>query len=63
MPKAKLTAGHDAVLRLVDWLPEDAEPDAVFVGDLLCIGEREAARLLDELEQSGLLASGEGGLQ
>jgi hypothetical protein len=53
---------HDAVLALLDWLPEDVEADAEVVGDLLGIPEAEAARLLDELEAAGDIASATGSL-
>jgi hypothetical protein len=32
---AALTPGHDAVVALIDWLPEDVEVDAELVADLL----------------------------
>jgi DNA-binding IclR family transcriptional regulator len=60
---AALTPAHDAVLALLDWLPEDVEADAEVVGDLLGIPEAEAARLLDELEAAGDIASATGPLQ
>jgi hypothetical protein len=44
-------------------LPEDVEADAEVVGDLLGIPEAEAARLLDELEAAGDIASATGPLQ
>jgi hypothetical protein len=34
---ATLTPTHDAVLAVLDWLPEDAEPTADLVADLLRI--------------------------
>jgi hypothetical protein len=36
---ATLTPGHDAVLALIDWLPEDAEADTELVAELLRIPE------------------------
>src|SRR4029453_13198042 len=47
------TSGHDAVLALLDWLPEDVDADAEVVADLLRIPEAEAARLLAVLEENG----------
>src|SRR5262245_20690947 len=35
---------HDAVLALLDWLPEDRDADAALVAELLRIPEVEAAR-------------------
>jgi hypothetical protein len=32
---AALTSAHDAVLALLDWLPEDVEADAVLIADPL----------------------------
>jgi DNA-binding IclR family transcriptional regulator len=60
---APLTLAHDAVLALIDWLPEDVEADAELVADLLRIPEDEALRLLDELEAAGCLASATGPTQ
>jgi hypothetical protein len=60
---AALTPAHDAVLAPLDWLPEDVEADAKVVADLLGIPEPEAARLLDELEAAGDIASATGPLQ
>jgi DNA-binding IclR family transcriptional regulator len=57
-----LTPAHDAVLELLAWLPEDAEPTAELVARLLRIPETEAARLLDDLEAAGCVASAEPGL-
>ena len=48
---------HDAVLALVAWLPEEAEADAVLIAHLLGVPETEAAKLLDELEAAGCIAS------
>ena len=50
---------HDAVLALLDWLPEDVAPDAELVAALLNgnVPEPEAARFLDELEAAGCVAS------
>jgi DNA-binding IclR family transcriptional regulator len=60
---AALTPAHDAVLALIDWLPEDVEVDAELVADLLRLPEAEAARLLDELEAAGDIASATGPVQ
>jgi DNA-binding IclR family transcriptional regulator len=60
---AALTPAHDAVLALLDWLPENVEADAEVVADLLGIPEAEAARLQDELEAAGDIASATGPLQ
>jgi len=58
-----LTPAHDAVLRLLDWLPDDVEADAELVGALLGIPEAEALRLLEDLEAAGDLTSATGKLQ
>jgi DNA-binding IclR family transcriptional regulator len=60
---AALTPTRDAVLALLDWLPEDRDADATLVAELLRIPEAEAARLLDELEAAGDIASATGRLQ
>jgi hypothetical protein len=60
---AALTPAHDAVLALLDWLPENVEADAEVVADLLGIPYAEAARLQDELEAAGDIASATGPLQ
>jgi DNA-binding IclR family transcriptional regulator len=60
---ADLTPAHDAVLALLDWLPEDVEADAGLVADLLGVPEAEAAQLLDELEAAGDLVSATGPVQ
>jgi DNA-binding IscR family transcriptional regulator len=60
---ATLTPAHDAVLALIDSLPQDVEADAERVADLLRVPEVEAARLLDELEAAGYIASATGPLQ
>jgi predicted ArsR family transcriptional regulator len=60
---AALTPAHDAVFALLDWLPEDVKADAEVVADLLGIPEAAAARLLDELEAAGDIASATGPLQ
>lgn len=52
-----------AVLAGIDWLHEDVEADAEVVADLLGIPEAAAARLLDELEAAGDVASATGPLQ
>jgi hypothetical protein len=43
-------------------LPEDVEADAALVGALLDVPEADAARLLDELEEAGCVASATGPL-
>jgi DNA-binding IclR family transcriptional regulator len=60
---AVLTPSHDAVLALIDGLPEDVEADAGLVATLLGVPEAEAARLLDELEAAGCVASASGPVQ
>jgi DNA-binding IclR family transcriptional regulator len=50
-----LTPSHDAVLALLDSLPEGA--DAERVVEMLGVPEVEASQLLDELEASGCVAS------
>jgi DNA-binding IclR family transcriptional regulator len=60
---ATLTSFHEAVLRLLDWLPEDVDADAALVAQLLRIPEAEALRLLEELEEAGDLTSASGKLQ
>jgi hypothetical protein len=52
-----------AVLARIDWLHEDVEADAKVVADLLRIPEAEAARLLNELEAAGDIATATGPLQ
>lgn len=52
-----LTAAHDAVLAVLDWLSEDVVADAATVAEVLAISEAEAARLLEELEAEGCIAS------
>jgi len=59
----ELTKAHEAVLRLLDWLPEDVEADEQLVATLLNIPESEASRLLEELEEAGDLTSATGRLQ
>lgn len=54
---------HDAVLALLDWLPEDVAPDAELVAELLNVPEAEALRLLEELEVAGCLESATGLVQ
>jgi DNA-binding IclR family transcriptional regulator len=54
---AALTPAHDAVLALLDWLPEDAVADPELIAELLGVPEGQAARLLDELEAAGDIAS------
>jgi DNA-binding IclR family transcriptional regulator len=58
-----LTPSHDAVLALLDLLPEGAVADAELVAELLRVPEPEAARLLDELEAAGDIASATGPVQ
>ena len=58
-----LTPVHDAVLALLDWLPEDVAPDAELVAELLDVPETEALRLLEELEAAGCLGSATGPVQ
>jgi DNA-binding MarR family transcriptional regulator len=60
---ADLTPAHDAVLALLDWLPEDTEADAELIAELLGVPETEAATLLDELEAAGYLVSATGPVQ
>jgi len=52
-----------AVLARIDWVHEDVEADAELVAGLLGVPEAEAARLLDELETAGDIASATGPLQ
>ena len=56
-----LTPSHDAVLALLDALPEGA--DAERVAELLGVPEAEAMRLLDELETAGCVVSAMGPVQ
>ena len=58
-----IDGGHDAVLALLDWLPEDVAPDAELVAELLNVPEAEALRLLEELEVAGCLESATGLVQ
>ena len=58
-----LTPSHRAVLALFNRLPADVEIDAEVVADLLSIPEVEAARLLDDLETAGCVASALGRVQ
>jgi len=58
-----LTPAHDAVLALLDWLSEDVYADAALVAELLEVPEAEAARLLEELEAVGDVASATGRVQ
>jgi DNA-binding IscR family transcriptional regulator len=55
-----LTPSHDAVLALLDSLPEDTMADAALIADLIGVPEAEAAQLLDMLEAAGCVASGTG---
>ena len=59
----ELTKAHGAVLRLLDWLPEDIEADEQLVATLLNIPESEALRLLEELEAAEDITSATGRLQ
>jgi DNA-binding IclR family transcriptional regulator len=52
-----LTPTHDAVLALIGRLPSDAEATAEMIPESLCIPEAEAARLLEDLEAAGCVAS------
>jgi hypothetical protein len=52
-----LTSTHDAVLAVLDWMPRDIVADVAPVAPLLAIPEEDAARLLDELEEAGWIAS------
>lgn len=56
-------AANDAVLALLDWLPEDVAPDAELIAELLNVPEAEALRLLEELEVAGCLESATGPVQ
>jgi DNA-binding IclR family transcriptional regulator len=58
-----LTSAHDAVLALLDWLPEDVVADAALVAELLGVPETAAARLLDDLEAAGCVESAIGPVQ
>jgi len=60
---AQLTKAHEALLRLLLWLPEEIEADAELVGALLGIPQAEALQLLEELEETGDLTSATGRLQ
>jgi len=51
------------ISRLLNWLPENVEADAAFVGAPLDVPEADAARLLDELEEAGCVASATGPVQ
>ena len=57
------TSGHDAVLALLDWLPEDVDADAELVAHLLRIPVGEVAQLLADLEAHGDVASATGTVQ
>ena len=54
---------HDAVLAALDSLPDDVEAGAEVIAQVLAIPEAEAARLLDELETAGCVASATGPVQ
>jgi hypothetical protein len=45
---------------VLDWLPEDVEVDAALVTDLLSVPGSGGARLLDEEEEAGCVASATG---
>jgi hypothetical protein len=49
---AEVTKAHEAVLRLLDRLPEEIEADATLVAALLRIPEAEVLRPLEELAES-----------
>jgi hypothetical protein len=56
-PPDATTPAHNAVLAVLDWLPEDCDADAALVARLLRWPEPEVARRLDELEAAGDLTS------
>lgn len=58
-----VTPAHDAILALLDRLPEDVDADTALVAELLRVPEAEAARLLDEIEAAGDLTSATGPVQ
>lgn len=58
-----LTPAHDAVLAVIDWLPDGVAADAALVAKLLDVPEAAAARLLDELEAAGCVAGATGSVQ
>jgi hypothetical protein len=60
---AALTPAHDAVLAVLDWLPDDVEADAAVVAQVLAIPEAEAVQFLEELEAAGCIASATGPVQ
>jgi hypothetical protein len=69
-PNARGTAGrptlmpaHDAVLALLDWLPEGTEVDAALVADLIDIPEPDAAGFSTTWRRPGASASPTGPLQ
>jgi hypothetical protein len=57
-----LTPAHDAVLALLDGLPEDVEANAGLVAGLLGVPQAEGAPLLDKLAAAGDVASATGHL-
>jgi hypothetical protein len=57
MPTAAPEARHVAVLGLLDWLPVEADADAVLVAALLNVLEAVAAQLLADLEAAGYVTS------
>jgi DNA-binding IclR family transcriptional regulator len=61
--RVELTPAHDAVLAVIDWLPDGVAADAALVAKLLDVPEAEAARLLDQLEAAGCVASATGPVQ
>jgi hypothetical protein len=60
---AALTLAHDAVLAVVELLPEGMPASAVLVARAVGISEGAAERLLDELEAAGCLVSAIGRMQ
>jgi hypothetical protein len=52
--------GRDAILAVLDWLPEECDADATRVAQLLGWPEPEVAGLLDDLEAAGDLTSAVG---
>ena len=56
-PVPALTLAHDAVLAVVELLPEGMPASAVLVARAMGISEAAAERLLDELEAAGCLVS------
>ena len=63
IPVPALTLAHDAVLAVVELLPEGMPASAVLVARAMGISEAAAERLLDELEAAGCLVSAIGRVQ